>query len=210
MMKRTLKLWGFVLVLTSYSSPSFAYYSTIDTGEILDEGQYRTSLESQFITDPGDGINLVGRFDAPIDDETNWRVLLGFGETDFQLGGFVRWTPIPDLENQPAISLLGGVLYAREGGDGELSLRLHPIISKKFQLELGDLTPYASLPFGLRSYKDDTDIPLQLAIGTQFKPLSFEKISFAGEVGFDLSDAYTYFSLAAIVGFDQETGFQLK
>jgi len=192
------------LILVLFSTKALAYYSTIDTGELLPSDTYRAIIETQFVTDPSNGVNFVGRFDGAIDDETGYRALLGFGETDFHFGGFVKWIPIPDLDNQPAIGVLAGVLYANDGSLDILSLRLHPLISKKFELEAGVLTPYASLPFGIQSIDGKTTLPLQLAVGSEYKPKQFEKLYFGGELGFDLAKSYTYFSLFAAMNIDEE------
>lgn len=216
-MKRTL-----LLVFTSLlSTPAWAYLSTIDTGDLVPEGKYQAIIEGQFVTDPDSGANFIGRVDGSIDDETGWRGLLGFGDTDFEVGGFIKWIPIPDFEDQPALGALAGVTYARESSDSELAARIHPLISKRFGLELGDITPYASLPFGLHSrgkkridddgdVQDKTFMTLQLAAGVKFRPSSLENWSFGGELGFSLSEANTYFSLFAALNIDPDEGVKFK
>lgn len=200
---------------------AFAYLSTVDTGDLLEEGKNQVIVEGQFVTDPDGGANFVGRFDGAIDDSTGWRALLGFGSTDFEVGGFIKWIPIPDVDDQPALGLLAGVLYSRDFGDSELAVRVHPIVSKKFSLEIGDLTPYASIPIGFHSrgekrIYDDGDeqdkniFPLQLTAGTFFKPKSFENLRFGAELGFSLSEANTYFSIFGALGIDPENGIEFK
>lgn len=188
-----------------------AYYSTMDTGDLLERDNYKLGIETQFITDSPSGMNVVGRFDSFFSSDSNVRAIMGFGSTDFQLGGYYKWVPIPDIDNQPAIGLLAGVLYATDQGINELSLRFHPLISKKYGLEMGgDITPYASIPFGIRSVDGTTDVPVQFEMGAQLKTAKFEKVLFVGEVGFDISKAFTYISIGATLQFDEYNGIEFK
>lgn len=210
-------LYTFSLIATFILTlPSYAYYSTMDTGDLLRQGNHKVSAETQFITDKGSGANFVGRFDSGLTFDSNIRGMIGFGTTDFHIGGFYKWVPIPDIDNQPAIGLLAGVLYARDDGLNELSVRLHPLISKMFPLDFGDLTPYASLPIGLRSQdkkadrSSKVDVPVQIAAGAQLKTLHFERLLFNLELGFDINKAYTYISLGVSLLFDDEEGLIIR
>lgn len=208
-MPRTLKILLITVALFS-PLPSKAYYSVMDTGEIIPEGRYKLGLESQFITDDDSGINLVGRFDHWVSEELNFQGLLGFGEVDLHAGGFVKWIPFPDFDEQPAIGLKAGMLYAREDGVNELSFRLYPLISKTFTSNIGEWTPYASLPIGFRTIDGETDVPVQLAFGSQWKTDHFENLQFVGEVGLDVSDAYTYISIGAVLYADDQEGLVIR
>lgn len=182
----------------------------MDSGTILPAGNYKLGAETHFITEGDDGVNLAARFDGPITDELNWKTLLGFGTTDFFAGGFIKWVPIPDLENQPAIGVTAGVLYANFEDISELSLRVHPFISKKFDLEFGDVSPYLALPVGIATREDETDVPFQAALGVEFLPDGLEKINFVAELGFDINDAFPYFAFGANLTFDDENGIEFK
>jgi hypothetical protein len=203
---------SFVLLLAAlgFSPSSWAFYSTMDTGDLLEVGKYRLGAESQFITNEDTGVNGIARFDFGFNEEANVRAELGFGTTDIHIGGYFKWVPIPDYENQPAIGLTTGLLFAQYEGETELSLRLHPIISKGFAVDFGKITPYASLPIGLRTYDHDTDVPVQLTLGSD---LFFQEINlwhFKGEVGFDVSKAFTYLSIGASLDFDEENGISFR
>lgn len=191
-----------------------ALYSVMDTGDLLPEGQFRANLETQLITDHDDGVNLMGRFDSWFNDDSNVRGVVGFGTTDLYLAGFYKWVPYPDAEGQPAIGISAGLAYARyEIEDetlGELSLRFHPIISKKFVVEMGELTPYGSLPFGLASRDGDTEFPVQAVGGVEWKTSQWQKLTFSAEVGFNVNEAFSYFSLGAQLYFDWENGIVLE
>lgn len=190
--------------------PAQAFYSTFTTGDMLAEDKYEAGVETQFVTSGDDGVNLVGRLDVGYNDESSFRGMLGFGVTDFQVGGFYKWVPIPDYDNQPAMGILAGAQYAKYNNESEVALRVHPFLSKKFEVDFGDLTPYAALPIGLRSYDGDTDLPLQLALGSRLRTDHFEKIEWMAEIGMNLSDAFTYISVSAVLEFDSESGLEFR
>jgi hypothetical protein len=197
-------------ILLFWSAPSFAFYTTMDTGRLLKEGEFKIGAEAQFITEGDDGVNLAGRFDGGINDELGWKSLVGFGTTDVFLGGFVKWVPVPDMDSQPAIGVIGGVLYANYDDVSELSLRAHPFVSKEFHPEIGTLTPYLALPIGIRTIEGDSDVPFQVALGADFRPDGLEKIDFIAEIGFDVNDAFPYFAFGATLEFDSENGIEFR
>ena len=197
-------------ILSIWAAPVHAYYTTMDSGQMLGQGNYKLGAETQFITEGDDGVNVAARFDGPINDELNWKSLVGFGTTDVFVAGFIKWVPFPDTDTQPAIGLTGGVLYANFEDISELSLRLHPFVSKRFELEFGDLSPYLALPIGLRTADGDTDVPFQASLGAEFRPDGLEKINFVAEIGFDLNDAFPYFAFGANLQFDDENGIEFR
>ncbi|MCM2280997.1 MAG: hypothetical protein NDI61_04035 [Bdellovibrionaceae bacterium] len=180
-----------------------AYFSTMDTGEVTQPGHYRTILEPQFILNKYDGVNLIGRFDTGLADDKAVRAIVGFGEVDFQLGAFYKWIPFPDSEGQPAIGGSAGVLYGRAGDETELSLRFHPLVSKHFETEIGDLTPFVSLPLGITTRDDDTFVPIQLAVGSEWKTLNWENLRFMAELGLNINKAFSYLSFGLVYEFDE-------
>ncbi len=180
-----------------------AYFSTMDTGDIAAPGRYRVTLEPQFILNRYDGMNMLGRFDTSVAEDQAIRTLVGFGEVDFQLGAFYKWVPFPDSGNQPAIGGSAGLLYARVADETEFSIRFHPLISKKIETEVGDLTPYAALPFGVTSRDDRTFVPVQLAVGSEWKTLNWENLRFMAELGLNVTKAFSYLSFGLVYEFDE-------
>lgn len=191
-----------VLALLLLPAPAQAYFSTLDTGEVTNQGSYRVILEPQFILNKYDGVNLVGRFDTGITDDQAVRAIVGFGEVDFQMGGMYKWVPFPDADGQPAIGGSAGVLYARVADETEFSLRFHPFVSKRFETEVGDLTPFVSLPLGVTTRDDDTFVPVQLAAGSEWKTLHWENLRFMAELGLNVSKSFSYISFGLVYEFD--------
>ncbi|OFZ13585.1 MAG: hypothetical protein A2Z20_04705 [Bdellovibrionales bacterium RBG_16_40_8] len=186
----------FLLIFTA--NAAHAFYTVQESGDLLKPEQMQMAAELQFVTSGNDGINLLARFDKGFDNDSNLRFVGGLGTTDFILGGYFKWVPYPDYEEQPAIGFTFGAQLARYEGENELSGRIIPFVSKKLDSDNGEFTPYVSLPFGFSNYNDHGRSPLQLVIGSRYRHQEFDKCDFNAEIGFDLNDAATYISLGAI------------
>lgn len=199
-----------LLVITAVifcSQSLLAYSSTMMDGDILKEDNYNISADLQYLADAdNDGFIINGRFDMPFTEDMNLRGVLGFGEVDFHIGGYLKWIPIPDYGSQPAMGFLTGLHYASLGDFNEFSIRIHPYMSKKFEFSIGDLSPYAALPISFRIIDGETDVPVQLHLGTELKLQQLEHISFMAEIGIDIADSFTYFSIGATFHFDSNQG----
>jgi hypothetical protein len=117
----------------------------------------------------------------------------------------VKWIPFPDTESQPAIGGEAGLIVARIGSLTQYSIRFHPLISKKIELEIGDLIPYGSLPLGITVQSggvDETFVPVQLVGGAELRPLEMKNWSFFGEVGVNLTKSFGYVTAAVAYRFD--------
>ncbi len=191
--------------VTLLSSPAHAYFSTLDNGEVLGDGQFQAMLAPQLIFNNYDGGNFTGRLDMGIAEGVSARGVLGFGKVDFQIGGLVKWVPFPDTESQPAIGGEAGLLIARIGSITQTSIRFHPLISKRLETEVGDVIPYGSLPLGLTVQTggfDETFVPVQLVGGAELRPLEMKNWSFFGEVGVNLTRSFGYVTAAVAYRFD--------
>jgi hypothetical protein len=198
-----------VLAVFLVSTQAQAYFSTMDTGEILPTGQYKLGVEPQYISDPG-GLNVNSFFDAGVSEDSNIRVVAGVGSVSFNTGLFYKWVPIPDYGDQPALGIMAGGTWARYRNENYPSLRFHPIVSKAFEGGIGKFTPYASLPFGITAGPNKNTFPFQLVAGTDWKPTFFEKIHFMTEIGLNLNEAFSYISFAGVIYFDENEGFKFK
>lgn len=201
------KVWSrhFVLLIFAclgLSLPASAYFSTADTADLVASQRYKLGIAPQFIVTERDGANIVARADTGISDDSSIRALFGFGSVDIQVGGFYKWAPVPDIEGQPAMALMGGVLFASDSGGGELSLRLHPIISKKFPTASVLFNPYFSLPIGLTAVDGDTLFPIQAAIGLEFRVEDLKTVQFLAETGINLNDSFSYITIGASILLD--------
>jgi len=210
-MKAALTLLTFLMA----SQSAWAYHEVLDNAEVLERGKFKLTGGLQAITDTG-GVNAVGAVDSGIQEDFGLRGLFGFGETDYYLGGMVKWIPIPDVDNQPAVGLNAGLTYAKwMHNTKDLVFRVEPLVSKKFKIQDAEITPYGSLPLGLRMRSapdrdDSTRVEVQLAAGAQLQVGSWKNLQFIGEIGLDLDEAFSYFTAGAIMYLDSETGFSLE
>lgn len=200
--------------LVTFTSPAYGYYAILDNAEVLPEGHYKLTGDLQAITDAG-GLNAAARIDAGFQDEFGVRGLVGFGVTDFFLGGFFKWVPIPDVSGQPAIGMNAGVLFATDDGDRDLTFRLEPLVSKHFKASKAVWTPYGSLPLGFRTRNsarrgNSSDVTFQVVAGTQLQVERWQNLQFMAEIGVDLHQALSHVSIAAVLYFDEENGIKLK
>lgn len=202
------------LIVGLMSTPCWAYYEVLDTGEIMAPGHYKLTATGQALTSTG-GANVAAIFDAGFQEQYGVRAIAGFGHTDYFLGTYFKWMPIPDMDSQPAIGFNLGLLYAKQADVRDLNFRFEPLLSKKFSGDTLVLTPYVTLPFGLRTRNSETQdsrasVTWQLAVGSQVQIERWKNLQFMGEIGLDLENAVSYVSAAAVWYFDQENGFQLK
>lgn len=197
------------------SIPAHAYYAVLDNGEILPSGQFKLTPSFQSITDSG-GANVSARVDAGLDDEFGMRGLVGFGKTDFFLGGILKWMPVPDIEGQPAIGMNMGLVYAKYDDIRDATIRFEPLVSKRMNVDTTVFTPYASIPLGIRTRSSDnpdvdvnTKLAWQLVVGTQLQLEQWKKMQFIGELGINLDNAPSHLSVGAIFYFD-ENGLSIE
>jgi hypothetical protein len=202
-------LLALATTLVFVSQPARAFFTTLDTGEVIQPEHYRAMLMPQLIFDKIEGTNVLAAFDTGIAEDQQIRGFLGIGEIDFQVGANYKWVPFPDVEGQPAIGLIGGIQWMKIADDNLLSLRVGPLVSKKVETEVGDFTPYASLPIGLTDYKNSTYMPIQFAAGTEWRTLQFDQLTFMTELGLNITKAYSYLALGVLYYFD-ETGIRPK
>ncbi|RYZ67360.1 MAG: hypothetical protein EOP05_17835 [Proteobacteria bacterium] len=192
------------LSLTAVSSQAEAYFSVIQTGDLVPAGGFQIVLEPQIITTRYDGLGINAKLDAGIDESSSVRGILGVGDKmEFELGAMYKLIPFPDTASQPAIGFEVGGLYARTRDEGEISLRFNPLISKRFQAEIGDITPYASLPLGITFRDEKTLWPVQLAVGSELRLLNIPQLAFFAEAAFNVHEAFGYISVAAAWQFDE-------
>lgn len=202
-----------LLVAATLSIPGWAYQEVLDNAEVLNWGQLKLTGGLQGITDNGTA-NVTGIIDTGIQQDFGVRGLIGFGETDFYIGGLVKWIPIPDVDNQPAIGFNVGMTYATWMSDvTDTTLRFEPLISKKFAIETAHVTPYASFPLGIRmrsvdaanqsdELEDDTRLTSQLVVGTQLELAQWREMQFIGEIGLDIDETFSHIALGIVYYID--------
>lgn len=201
MRTKLLKISATLALILSASS-SFAYYSTIESGEVIPEGAYRFGAEPQMRLSEGNGFNFSGFADMGLGNDMSARAQLGSGDTELLASASFKWIPFPDYKNQPALGGKAEVMFGKKSGDGLWGVKIHPLASKKVDTDMGLFIPYGSIPIGYLSYKSETVTTIQLVAGTEFKTDKFKDWVFGAELGLNGSKAFNYISAFVTLPFD--------
>lgn len=193
-------------VVFCFCLPSFAFFSLMDTGNLVKEGDYRILGEGQLLFDAPEGFNLNSRFSTGMGDDAEIQFEAGVGSVDFYLGAFYKWIPFPDTEEQPALGLRGGVTFADYNGYSTYGFNVTPLISKNFDTNIGYFAPYSGLILGLQKNTFESFFSMQLAIGLQWRPnewdfQSLKDFNFLLEYAVEVDDSFNHLSLGAAYNF---------
>ncbi len=195
-----------MICLTLFSTPGQAYFSLMDTGNLKDEGEHRILGEGQVLMDAPEGFNLNARFATGLTEDSEIQFEGGVGSVDYYLGAFWKWIPFPDTVDQPAIGGRMGVVFADLNNLSTYGVNVTPMISKSFDTNYGDFTPYGGIEMGLLNNVSDTFFSMQAIAGLEWKPNKWdypalEDMQFLIEYGFEVDDAFDYLSFGASYDF---------
>jgi hypothetical protein len=186
------------------------FQSFVDSGEVLKEGQFELTGASQAAFSDFEGFNMAARLSRGISPDFEGQLELGFGAFEFQTTALLKYTPFPDTESQPAIGTKVGASFSRFEGNSIYAFHLIPFLSKRFPTEYGDFVPFGAFNLSFQSIEDTTNLPLQLQLGTGWKPAQYKNTHFYGEIGMNLSKSYNYISLGLSVSFDSFSNIQFN
>lgn len=208
---KTLQSFFTALITYMLGLSVHANYITMDTANLVETKQvkfhFNTQLSNLGQSTDHNKLEINTHIDKRLTFNSGIRGTIGISPTDFRMGGFFKWAPIPDLSAQPAISLLTGIIYASLEGGNDLSFRVHPIISKNFEVKnIGRITPYGSLPMGIRSLSHkNIDFPIHLTLGTEIHKPEWKQINFMAEVSINLQNSSNYFGFGINFNLNSET-----
>jgi hypothetical protein len=190
-----------------FTSHSFAFLGVNETAELIPAGQYRVGYIPQNYLGNGGGLENGMFLDIPIDQDINSRVELGFGVTDFWASGSIKWIPIPDYQNQPAMGLRGKIILAREMTDSFFNTQITPMLSKKYKTDRGTFIPYTGLPITL-IYENSTKNTntTQFCFGSEW--VVSPKFQMGAEIDLSISGDTNMLSLYFNFQFDERIGFK--
>lgn len=190
-----MKNFAFFCFLSLLVSTSASAFMTVqETAEISPLGKYKLGVEPQLKMSDGNGFNFSGFFDAALSDATSARVSAGFGDTDFYAGGSFKWVPVPDYGQQPAIGGKASIITSRDASTNFVTLRIEPLISKKFETDQGLFTPYGAIPVMFTSGNSKNTTGIQIAGGSEYHHPNWGNTVVAAELGIDAKDSFSYLS----------------
>lgn len=195
-------------VLMTTSLAQAGYLSILESGEILPDSQYQFGVAPQLILNEGGGGEIGAYVDAPYGDSLSFRGSAGVGKVDFYAGGTVKYIPFPDIDNQPAIGLKGGAWYARINSQNVTTIQVAPLVSRRLDMEKGQVIPYVSIPFNITSNKDRNFTSTQFVVGSEWRNPDWPQMMLTGELALNLSDSYSALNFGLSFPFDGKRGFR--
>nr|BFD66531.1 hypothetical protein HAGR004_15530 [Bdellovibrio sp. HAGR004] len=198
------KYFVFALFLSSQAQ---AYLSIAESAEVLAPGKYQLGAEPQILTNKGGGANFNVFLDTSINESTSARISMGAGAVDFNAFASLKWIPIPDVDNQPAMGFRVGAGLARDEDENLLQLQVAPLVSKRVDTDYGLTVPYVSVPFTFLNTKEENIVASNIAIGTEFHYVDWNEVNLGAELGVDLNKSYSYISVFVTFPFESHKGF---
>lgn len=181
---------GLLVAVHSQNSWGLSYLG--ESGEIINSN-YAAGIAPQFKFSGGGGTDVSVFGDLRLSDSLSGRALLTTGDTDFMGSGSLKYIPFPDLESQPAV---GGKLtlgFINDNGGSGTVLRIEPIVSKKFNVDDWNLTPYGSLPITwIAGIKGRGQAGAQIVAGTEVTKSQWKNWQLGSELGLQAKDSETY------------------
>ena len=177
-----------------------------ETGELLQEGDFRLGLLPQLKLSDGGGTNFGAFLDIPYSQSVNSRFALGGGDVDFWAQASAKWIPFPDYQRQPAMGLRGALLYARESNLNFYSVQITPLISKITDSAYGKMIPYIGLPVTLTYSDNRSRTGLQFAIGNEW--VVSPAFQVGAELDLNLSNTTSAISVHLNFPFDGNVGYR--
>jgi len=186
-------------------SQASAYLGLLTDGEVLSSGQQSLGIESQFVFNKNDGINFAGHYAAGLSESLEFLADAGLGATDFFIGGNLKFVPYPDYENQPAIGFVFGATYANEEDNGFATVQFKTFVSKRFDIDYGQISPYAAFSYGVTmTNEDNAEDPFHFIIGSKYKHFEWEDIFLYAELGTSVDEAFNYVSVKLVFLLDSK------
>jgi len=115
----------------------------------------------------------------------------GAGQVGFNFGSYAVWHILPDLETQPAFSILGGLYFNRFELANYFVVKMAPTLSKTWRWDGGRVSPYVALPFSpsFRLGDPRNDLTMKVSVGTELVLSSLQGMRLWTEVGLGLMES---------------------
>ena len=190
------------------STPAKAAFTLGESAEVLSQGTYSIGAEPQIVlSNPQSttGVNLGAIFDYPFQSDSSLRAKLGTGSTSYDVALGYKWVPFPDYMNQPAAGLKVEAEALSVNSVLVNTLRAIPLASKNFTTKYGPVDPYAGLAISLINSSASSATGIQLVGGSEIRPISTPRWTFAAELDLNLTNSWSSISGLATYNFDQNS-----
>lgn len=168
----------------------------IRTAESMRHNTYELMLSPEYLISE-EGSYLSSELRYQLNDDIGMGLGFGSGQVGFNFGAHGVWYLLPELESQPAFSVLGGLYFNRIYSSNFFALKVAPMVSRSFKMTWGDVSPYAGIQispsFGLGIA--GSEFSMRAAVGTQILLTSFSGVRLWIETGLPLVKSMTEIAL---------------
>ncbi len=177
-------LWVAAITLSAFTFAADIPGGLARISEGLPNNTYEVALSPAYTLNPG-GAYLTSELRYQANEDFGAGFGFGAGEVGFNFGVNGTWYIAPDVDSQPAFSVLGGLYMNRVVESNYLALRIVPTISKMIPQNWGKITPYASLQAtpSFRLGQADNGFSLRTNVGTLFEIKEMQGLRLFTELG---------------------------
>lgn len=181
-MRHLFLLAAFVLGAASFSADIPGGLARISEG--LPNNTYEVALSPAYTLNPG-GAYLTSELRYQANEDFGAGFGFGAGEVGFNFGANGTWYIAPDVDSQPAFSVLGGIYMNRVALNNFLAIRIVPTVSKMIPQTWGKVTPYASVQAtpSFRLGEADNNFSIRTNLGTLFEIKAMQGLRLFTELG---------------------------
>lgn len=180
------------LFLFNFSAHGFQDIS--ESAELIPQGSQHIGFSPQFKVNRGGGSNIAVFVEAGTSESTSTRVTLEGGDVNFNVFTSFKYVPFPDVDQQPAIGIRGGIGVARSDDSNNLYFQGAPMVSKMMLTEVGTFIPFVAIPFEYNSTKESNYTSNRFVIGSEFRTEEAPDARFGTELGLELNKSFSYIS----------------
>jgi hypothetical protein len=202
------KILSSVIVLFALQSKS--HLALLETAEILPDNYYVIGIAPQLRLSDGGGVDVAAFASMHAFQDTDARITIGGGETDFWTMASLKWVPFPDVDRQPAMGIKAGIGYVRFDDENITEFQIAPIVSKRADTRYGKMIPYISVPvtFQKCSCVKNNESATQLTIGSEWFPQEDRHIG--AEFNLNLKNSTSSLAVYFSFPFEASTGYIRK
>ncbi|MFM8316644.1 MAG: hypothetical protein ACKOA8_20370 [Deltaproteobacteria bacterium] len=181
-MRHLLWVAAFALSATLFSADIPGGLARISEG--LPNNTYEVALSPAYTLKPG-GAYLTSELRYQANEDFGAGFGFGAGEVGFNFGVNGTWYIAPDVDSQPAFSVLGGIYLNRVVQSNYLAIRVAPTLSKMIPQDWGKVTPYASAQMtpSFRLVEADNNFSIRTNVGTLFELKAMQGLRIFTELG---------------------------
>jgi len=193
-------LFGFG-VLAIQSAQAITLFDTVST---IEPKTHALGLEFPILFTDGEGLGYHGRYKYGVSDYANVQAVVGSSgkDTGMRLGTIGSYYLLPDLENQPGVTVFADFYLTRFLKNNQWIIRAGPMVHKEFLGETVSYNVFVGLPLGLVLRDGRYWNVASLSIGSTVRPSSWRHMKFVAELGIDLSRWHNYITVGFSLDFD--------